>query len=231
MGFPPACAVFPFARGGADGYPLRCVPGAEEERAVIERRLQETQKLESLGVLAGGIAHDFNNLLTSVLGNASLARLELPPESPAQESLAQIETGAQRAAELCKQMLAYSGRGRFVVRRLELSAVVRDSTEIIQLSISKKAVLKFALAKDLPAIAADATQLRQIVMNLVINASDAIAEKSGVIAISTGVMHADRPPKSCQRPRTTARHGAGVASCGSSTTRRRCAPSPRGCSG
>ena len=164
----------------------------EEERALIERRLQETQKLESLGVLAGGIAHDFNNLLTSVLGNASLARLELPPESPAQESLAQIETGAQRAAELCKQMLAYSGRGRFVVRRLDLSAVVRDSTEIIQLSISKKAVLKFALAKDLPAIAADATQLRQIVMNLVINASDAIAEKSGVIAVSTGVMHADR---------------------------------------
>ena len=165
---------------------------AEEERTLIERRLQETQKLESLGVLAGGIAHDFNNLLTGVLGNASLARLELPPESPAQESLAQIETGAQRAAELCKQMLAYSGRGRFVVRRLDLSAVVRDTAELIQLSISKNAALRFALAPDLPAITADATQVRQIVMNLVINASDALAEQSGVIAVSTGVMHADR---------------------------------------
>ena len=163
---------------------------ADEERALMERRLIEAQKLESLGVLAGGIAHDFNNLLTGVLGNASLARLDLPPESPVHESLAQIETGAQRAAELCQQMLAYSGRGRFVVQRLELSAVVRATTELIQLSISKKAVLKMALAEDLPAVTADATQLRQIVMNLVINASDAIAEKSGVITISTGVMQA-----------------------------------------
>ena len=185
----------------ADGQPERMIGAimdvtaqrqAEEERALIERKLLETQKLESLGVLAGGIAHDFNNLLTGVLGSASLARIEIPPDSPAQESLAQIETGAQRAAELCKQMLAYSGKGRFVVRRLDLSAVVRDTAELIQLSIGKNAALKFALASDLPAITADATQLRQIVMNLVINASDAIGEKSGVIAISTGVMHADR---------------------------------------
>ena len=185
----------------AAGQPLRMIGAvidvtaqhqAEEERTLIERKLQQTQKLESLGVLAGGIAHDFNNLLTAVLGNASLARLELPPDSPAQESLAQIEAGAQRAAELCKQMLAYSGKGRFLVRRLDLSAVVRDTTELVRLSISKNAVLKFALAPDLPAITADATQLRQIVMNLVINASDAIAEKSGVIALSTGVLHADR---------------------------------------
>ena len=185
----------------ADGQPVRMIGAimdltaqrqAEEERALIERKLLETQKLESLGVLAGGIAHDFNNLLTGVLGNASLARIEMPRDSPAQESLAQIEAGAQRAAELCKQMLAYSGKGRFVVRRLDLSAVVRDTAELIQLSIGKNAVLKFSLAPDLPAITADATQLRQIVMNLVINASDAIGETSGVIAVSTGVLHADR---------------------------------------
>ena len=185
----------------ATGEPLRMIGAildvtaqrqAEEERTLIERKLQETQKLESLGVLAGGIAHDFNNLLTGVLGNASLARSEMPPDSPAQESLAQIETGAQRAAELCKQMLAYSGKGRFVVRRLDLSAVVRDTAELLQLSIGKNAVLRYALAQDLPAVTADATQLRQIVMNLVINASDAIGETSGLITIATGRMRADR---------------------------------------
>ena len=185
----------------AAGQPLRMIGAildvtaqrqAEEERTLIERKLQETQKLESLGVLAGGIAHDFNNLLTGVLGHASLARSELPPDSPAQESLAQIETGAQRAAELCKQMLAYSGKGRFVVRRLDLSAVVRDTAELLQLSIGKNAVLRYALAKDLPAVTADATQLRQIVMNLVINASEAIGETSGLITIATGRMRADR---------------------------------------
>ncbi len=165
---------------------------AEAERTAIERKLQETQKLESLGVLAGGIAHDFNNLLTGVLGNASLARMELPPDSPVQESLGQIELTAQRAAELCKQMLAYSGKGRFVVQQLDLSAVVRDTTELVQLSISKNAVLKFALGDSLPAITADATQLRQIIMNLVINASEAMGEKGGLISLSTGVLHADR---------------------------------------
>ncbi len=164
----------------------------EAARVLMERRLQETQKLESLGVLAGGIAHDFNNLLTGVLGHASLARLALPPDAPAQESLAHIETGARRAGELCQQMLAYSGKGRFVVRRLDLSAVVRDTAELIHLSISKNAAVKTDLAPTLPAVAADATQLRQIIMNLVINASEAIAEKNGVITIATGVMQAVR---------------------------------------
>ena len=185
----------------AAGNPLRMIGAvldvtaqrqAEEERTLIERKLQETQKLESLGVLAGGIAHDFNNLLTGVLGNASIARVEIPRDSPTQECLAQIEEAAQRAAELCKQMLAYSGRGRFIVRPLDLSAVVRETTELIHTSIGKKASIRFSLATDLPAINADATQVRQIVMNLVINASDAIGENSGVIAVSTGVMHADR---------------------------------------
>jgi signal transduction histidine kinase len=87
---------------------------AAAERQALERKLQEAQKLESLGVLAGGIAHDFNNLLTGVLGNASLARIDLPPEHPIQQYLGQIEVAAARAADLCKQMLAYSGKGRFL---------------------------------------------------------------------------------------------------------------------
>ena len=185
----------------AEGQPLRMLGTvmdvtsqhlADEERKQIERKLQESQKLESLGVLAGGIAHDFNNLLTGILGNASFARMDIPANSPAQPSLEQVELAAQRAAELCKQMLAYSGKGRFIVQQLDLSAVVRETADLLQVSASKNAVVKYALAADLPAISADATQIRQIIMNLVINASEAIGEKSGLIGIATGIMHADR---------------------------------------
>jgi PAS domain S-box-containing protein len=179
----------------------RCLAGIAEditdqetataERADLERKLQETQKLESLGVLAGGIAHDFNNLLTGILGNASLARLDLPASSPARACLAQIEAVAMRAADLCKQMLAYSGKGKFEVQRLNLSALVEETTQLIQLSISKNAVLRLNLTRHLPAIEADATQMRQIIMNLVINASEALDEKSGIISVSTGVVRVD----------------------------------------
>ena len=165
---------------------------AAAERQVIERKLQEAQKLESLGVLAGGIAHDFNNLLSGVLGNASLARMDLPAESPVQPFLEQIEAAAKRAADLCKQMLAYSGKGRFVVQRLDLNALIVETTRLLQVSISKRAVLKFSLADALPAVLGDATQLRQVVMNLVINASEAVGEKSGFISLTTGLTRADR---------------------------------------
>ncbi len=165
---------------------------AEADRARIDARLQETQKLESLGVLAGGIAHDFNNLLTSILGNASLARLDLPPRSPVEHALEQIEQTSLRAADLCKQMLAYAGKGRFVVQPLDLTRLVHDTTHLLQVSISKKAVLRFDLTTGLPPVMADASQLRQIVMNLVINASEAIGDRSGIIAISTGLVRANR---------------------------------------
>lgn len=164
----------------------------QDERQLMERKFQETQKLESLGVLAGGIAHDFNNLLTGILGNASLARMELPPESALHSYLEQIELSSQRAADLCKQMLAYSGKGRFIIQRIDLSALVRETLHLLQISISKKAVLRLNLAEELPGVMADATQIRQIIMNLVMNASDAIGEKSGVIAISTSTLYADR---------------------------------------
>ncbi|HEX8295155.1 MAG TPA: PAS domain S-box protein [Chthoniobacteraceae bacterium] len=162
------------------------------ERQALEKKLQEAQKLESLGVLAGGIAHDFNNLLTGVLGNASLARMDLPADSPIQSYLEQVEFSATRAADLCKQMLAYSGKGRFVVKHLDLNAVIQDTARLLQVSISKRAVLKFDLAEGLPVVLGDATQLRQVVMNLIINASEAVAEKSGFISLSTGLTRADR---------------------------------------
>ncbi len=165
---------------------------AATERVALERKLQESQKLESLGILAGGIAHDFNNLLTGVLGNASLARMDLAAESPVQPFLAQIEAAATRAADLCKQMLAYSGKGRFVVNKLDINALIEDTTRLLEVSISKRAVLKFHLAEGLPVVLGDATQLRQVIMNLVINASEAVGEKSGFISITSGMTRADR---------------------------------------
>jgi signal transduction histidine kinase/CheY-like chemotaxis protein len=160
---------------------------AAAERQEFERKLQETQKLESLGVLAGGIAHDFNNILTGILGNASLAIMDLPAGSQAGENLRAITEGSRRAAELCGQMLAYSGKGNFVVRRLSLNRLVQDTAHLLKISIGKGVDLRFNLDPSLPAIEADATQIRQVIMNLVINASEAIGEGAGVVHLSTGV--------------------------------------------
>jgi len=162
----------------------------EQER--LEAQVQHSQKLESLGVLAGGIAHDFNNLLMGVLGNASLALMQLSPEAPAYSCVEHVQTAALRAAELSKQMLAYSGKGRFMVQPLNLSNLVEELTHLLESSISKKALLRKRLPADLPAMAGDATQLRQIVMNLITNASDALGDDAGVISISTGTVHVDQ---------------------------------------
>ena len=165
---------------------------ADEERTQLEKQLLHTQKLESLGVLAGGIAHDFNNLLMAIMGNADLALMRLNPESPAVDNLKRIEQASARAADLAKQMLAYSGKGKFVVEHLDMSRLLEEMLHMLEVSISKKAVLRFNLTHPIPSVEADATQLRQIIMNLVINASEAIGDKSGVIAISTGYMDCDR---------------------------------------
>ena len=165
---------------------------AEQERERVEKKLREAQKLESLGVLAGGIAHDFNNLLTGVLGTASLARMDSPGNSPILPYLDDIEEAATRAADLCKQMLAYAGKGRFVIQEVDLSAIVSETTHLLQSSIGKSVVLGLDLAEGLPAVSGDATQLRQIVMNLVINASEAIGARSGTVSVTTRLVHAYR---------------------------------------
>ena len=165
---------------------------AELERLALERKLLEGQKLESLGLLAGGIAHDFNHLLTSIMGNAGIARLALAPINGIDPQLVAIEDGATRAAELCRQMLAYAGKGRFIVEAVDVSALAEGLVPLLEISIARKAKLKLALDRALPAVLADATQLRQIVMNLVLNAVDAVAEGKGEIVVTTGSLHATR---------------------------------------
>ena len=165
---------------------------AEEERRRFEEQVQQAQKLESLGVLTGGIAHDFNNILMAILGNANLALAEISPASPALTSLKEIEHAARRAADLCRQMLAYSGKGQFTIEPLCLSDLVQEMAQMLEISISKKAIIRYHFTPNLPPVMADATQLRQVVMNLIINASEAIGDKSGVIAINTGIVECDR---------------------------------------
>jgi len=161
---------------------------SEDDRLKLEKQMLHTQKLESLGVLAGGIAHDFNNILTSIVGNADLALMRLKPESPAIENLHRIESAAARASELARQMLAYSGKGRFVIEDLDLNRLVEEMGHMLEVSISKKALLRYNHCTPLPSMRGDATQIRQIVMNLVINASEAIGDKSGVISLTTGCL-------------------------------------------
>jgi len=164
---------------------------AETERRALEVKLQHAQKLESLGVLAGGIAHDFNNLLTGILGHADLALEALPAGSDVRENVLQMVTAARRAAELSKQMLAYSGKGRFTLKRLHLPELVTEMAHLLEVSISKGSALRRELAAT-PAIEADPTQLRQVVMNLILNASDAIGDESGLIIVRTGAKQCDR---------------------------------------
>jgi PAS domain S-box-containing protein len=163
---------------------------ARREAEASEARARHVQKLESIGVLAGGIAHDFNNLLHVVLGNADLARLNLSASSPAREHLDEVIRATQRAADLTQQLLAYSGRGAVESRQLDLSREVREMATLLRTALAKQATLVWDLASDLPAILADPTQIRQVVMNLITNASDAIGEKAGTISLRTGVSEA-----------------------------------------
>jgi PAS domain S-box-containing protein len=169
---------------------------AEREKISLAKKLLETQKLESLGVLAGGLAHDFNNLLMGIMGNANLISLDIPPQSPLLRNLTQIETASQRAAELCQQMLAYAGKGRFLVQPIDIEDIVRNTVPLLEHSISKRASLRFNFTPGLPLVNADITQIRQIIMNLVVNASDAIGDHDGFITLTTGRI-AKNDPRLC----------------------------------
>jgi PAS domain S-box-containing protein len=157
-----------------------------------EARYQQTQRLQSLGVLAGGIAHDFNNILMAILGNSEMAARSVPPDAPALHNLGEISKATQRGADLCRQMLAYAGKGRNDVAPRDLSRIVIEMGEMLQMAVSKRATLRFDLAPGLPAVSADLAQIRQVVMNLVINASEAIGEADGLITAATGVVDCDR---------------------------------------
>ncbi len=158
----------------------------QRKQLQLEKKIQKAQKHESLYILAGGIAHDFNNLLVSILGNAGLALLELDEKSLIAESLKQIEVASQRAADLTKQLLAYSGKGKFVLEIVDLSSLVEEMAHLLEISISKDITLIYDFDKNLPPIEADPTQIRQVVMNLITNASEAIGKKWGRIHITTG---------------------------------------------
>jgi PAS domain S-box-containing protein len=164
---------------------------AEEERIEMERSLLHTQKLESLGILAGGIAHDFNNLLMTIMGNLDLALLKLSPLSPVRENVEHALQAAQRSADLTGQMLAYSGKGMFIVRKMNLSGLVDEIAHFLKTTITKSATLRLNLRRDIPDIDADPGQIQQIIMNLITNASEAIGKSAGVITLSTFVQDCD----------------------------------------
>jgi two-component system, cell cycle sensor histidine kinase and response regulator CckA len=157
------------------------------ERKRAEEALRLAQKTESLGVLAGGVAHDFNNLLVAILGQTSLALAKLSPESAANAPIQKAVAAAQRAADLTRQLLAYSGRGRFTVQPLRLNSLVEENLRLLEVALPKNVRLAADLAEHLPMIQADAGQLQQVLMNLIINAAEAIGVRPGAVAIRTGV--------------------------------------------
>lgn len=165
---------------------------AEEERQQLERKMQEAQKLETIGVLARGIAHDFNNMLAVTMGNAQLALLDLTPESPAYQAVTHIDLTARRSAELVQQLLAYAGKGRMIIEPVDLTDLVVEMTTLLQASVAKTTTLRYHCAPNLPLLMADASQLRQIVMNFVVNASEALADTPGTIIVTTDLCRLDR---------------------------------------
>ncbi|MDQ6663082.1 MAG: response regulator, partial [Acidobacteriota bacterium] len=155
------------------------------ERRQLENRLLHAQKLESLGLLTGGVAHDFNNMLASMMGNASLSLDALSPSHPAYRTLAEVVLASRRASDLTQQLLAYSGRAPFVVKPVDLSDLVGEISKLVEAVMSKKIDLRMNLARDLPKVDADSAQMQQVIMNLVINASEAVGENTGTVEVTT----------------------------------------------
>lgn len=183
---------------------------AAEERQRIDAQMQQAQKLESLGVLAGGIAHDFNNLLVGILGNASLALLEIDDNVAARECLHEVERAAQRAAELTRQLLAYAGKGRYVIEAVDATDTIHQMGALLRTASARTATISYELESALPRISVDINQFRQVVMTLVTNASDALGGKAGTVKVRTGTQ--ELTPQYLARcvPGATASPGAHV---------------------
>jgi len=157
------------------------------ERRNLEEQLRHAQKLESLGLLAGGVAHDFNNLLTGILGNASLVLDIIDADPSVRAMLQDIIRASERAADLTRQLLAYAGKGKFVIEPVNVSSLVRDISELIRSSVPRTVDLSLQLTEDLPPVEGDASQIQQLVMNLVLNAVEATGERPGVVRVRTGI--------------------------------------------
>ncbi len=165
---------------------------AEQAKEKMQRQLEHTQRLESLGVLAGGIAHDFNNLLAVILGHAGMAVGKAGKDPVAvSRHLEKVIQSSENAAALCKQMLAYSGKGHFVIEAIDVSRLLRGMTELLEVSIEKNVTISYQMPEQLPLLEADVAQLQQVIMNLVINASEAIGFQGGKIDVCAGVMDVD----------------------------------------
>ncbi len=164
----------------------------EAEQDHVQEKLWRMQKLESLGALAGGVAHDFNNLLTVILGNADVAMMAPEDREMVLESLAEIKKAATQASNLSEQMLSYSGRGRFAIRPLMLTKVLSGLLDLVRSSIPPRISLDFIAPDDIPYIEADASQIRQVIMNLIVNATEAIGESQGTISLRVFRVHASR---------------------------------------
>ena len=184
-----------------DGRPLRAAgthlditerKQEEEKRLKLEAQIQQAQKFESLNVMAGSIAHNFNNLLMVMLGNLELALESLPPLSPQRQDIENAEKAAKHAAELSNLMLTYVGHKQMVMEELDLLDIIKEMSGILELTLSKKAVLKFDCQLTPALFKGDAIQIRQVVMNLVSNAAEAVGDSQGTITLATGTMFCDR---------------------------------------
>lgn len=179
-------ALLCYGRKGIEGKLLE-----EEERRELEIQMQRAQKLESLGIMAGGIAHDLNNLLMGILGNAEMAQIEESLSPKTRQFLEEIVVSAERAGDLACQMLAYSGRGRMAIQVLDPNEILREMRTLIEPAISKSINLKFDLEENIPPIECDGTQIRQIIVNLMTNAAEAIGDAAGTVTVSSGVETVD----------------------------------------
>ncbi len=188
LAFVPAGSDGLWQVSGRDVTELREREGRER---AFERRMQEAQRLESLGLFAGGIAHDFNNILLAVAGHAALAKLELDPASPAAESIAEIETAAFRAADLTRQLLAYAGSGQLMIRQVDVAELVRDTVKLVRRVSGSFVVVEVDASEEPVLIEGDDVQLRQVVMNLVTNAYDALGDSPGHMRVTSGARFFD----------------------------------------
>jgi PAS domain S-box-containing protein len=156
-----------------------------EQRSKLERRIANMQRTESLGLMAGGIAHDFNNLLVSVFVNADLVARELGDGSPAQSHMRRLRTAADRLAELSRQMLSYSGRGHVEIELVDVSALAAELLDLLHATLPPQVKIETSLPPSLMAVAADRSQLTQVIMNLVTNAAEALGERGGLVRVET----------------------------------------------
>jgi len=164
----------------------------DQEHNALKAQLEHAQRLESLGVLAGGIAHDFNNLLAAIMGNAELARDMLGRESPAEAYFENIVGTCDHAAELCKQMLAYAGKGSYELEVLDINEMVRSMGKLIRASVGDNIVMKIKLDPRLPGVEGDLAQIQQLVLNFIVNSADAIGSETGEIKLSSGTRYMQR---------------------------------------